>query len=114
MTGLPLLSETHGGDDVPIYSKGPFAHLLTGVNHQSIIPHVIAYAACLSTPVKGYMRGTHCPDMHVPVPHSHHFHYSEQQQTQQQVLSASTPSQFVAPLNPVAISSIKTRRKARI
>lgn len=60
MTGLPLLSETHGGDDVPIYSKGPFAHLLTGVQHQSFIPHAIAFAACLVPPVDNYVTPLHC------------------------------------------------------
>ncbi|XP_018327222.1 membrane-bound alkaline phosphatase-like, partial [Agrilus planipennis] len=40
-------SETHGGDDVGIFSKGPWAHLLTGVNEQNVIPHVMAYAACI-------------------------------------------------------------------
>jgi hypothetical protein len=61
MTGLPLLSETHGGDDVPIYSRGPFAHLLTGVVHQSFIPHAIAFAACLTPPVDNFVLPLHCP-----------------------------------------------------
>lgn len=43
----PLGSETHGGDDVLIFSKGPFAHLLTGVQMQSYIPHVLGYASCV-------------------------------------------------------------------
>jgi len=60
MTGLPLLSETHGGDDVPIYSKGPFAHIFTGVQHQSFIPHAIAYAACLQPPVENFVVPPHC------------------------------------------------------
>ncbi|CAL8129982.1 unnamed protein product [Orchesella dallaii] len=62
MTGLPMTAqeETHGGEDVSIYSRGPWAHLLTGVNHQSIIPHVIAYAACLDIPGKANLKGAHC------------------------------------------------------
>ncbi|CAG7818514.1 unnamed protein product, partial [Allacma fusca] len=44
--GVPLSSETHGGDDVIIYSRGPFSHLLTGVVNQCFIPHVISYASC--------------------------------------------------------------------
>lgn len=44
---VPLDSETHGGEDVMIFAKGPFAHLLTGVQFQSYIPHVMAYASCV-------------------------------------------------------------------
>ena len=47
MSAVPLLSETHGGDDVLIYSRGPFSHLLTGVVEQSYIPHAIGYASCI-------------------------------------------------------------------
>lgn len=43
----PLDSETHGGDDVGIFAQGPWAHLLTGVNEQNVIPHVLAYASCV-------------------------------------------------------------------
>lgn len=39
--------EAHGGDDVSIYSRGPFGHLLSGVVEQSYIPRVINYAACM-------------------------------------------------------------------
>lgn len=39
--------ETHGGEDVAIFSKGPMAHLLHGVQEQNYIPHVMAYAACI-------------------------------------------------------------------
>jgi len=42
-----LSSETHGGDDVAIFAKGPFAHLYSGVQYQSYIPHVMAYASCI-------------------------------------------------------------------
>lgn len=45
--GIPSKYETHGGDDVFIFSKGPYAHFLTGVNFQNYIPHVMAYAACM-------------------------------------------------------------------
>lgn len=30
ITTVPMVFETHGGDDVLIFSSGPFAHLLTG------------------------------------------------------------------------------------
>ncbi|KAI5093490.1 alkaline phosphatase, tissue-nonspecific isozyme isoform X2 [Silurus meridionalis] len=44
---IPLSSETHGGEDVAVFSKGPMAHLLRGVQEQNYIPHVMAYAACI-------------------------------------------------------------------
>ncbi|XP_051967673.1 alkaline phosphatase-like [Xyrauchen texanus] len=46
-SAVPLRSETHGGEDVAIFSKGPMAHLLHGVQEQHYIPHVMAYAACI-------------------------------------------------------------------
>lgn len=39
--------ETHGGEDVAVFAKGPMAHLLHGVHEQNYIPHVMAYAACI-------------------------------------------------------------------
>ncbi|XP_064553270.1 membrane-bound alkaline phosphatase [Drosophila montana] len=45
--GVPLDSETHGGDDVLVYASGPWSHLFTGVYEQSTIPHMMAYSACL-------------------------------------------------------------------
>lgn len=48
---VPLAeSETHAGDDVPIFAQGPWAHLLQGVVEQNLIYHVMAYASDL--PVK--------------------------------------------------------------
>lgn len=44
---MPLRTETHGGEDVAVFSKGPMAHLLHGVKEQNYIPHVMAYAACI-------------------------------------------------------------------
>ncbi|ETE55920.1 hypothetical protein L345_18371, partial [Ophiophagus hannah] len=44
---VPLLSETHGGEDVAIMAKGPMAHLFHGVQEQSYVAHVMAYAGCL-------------------------------------------------------------------
>ncbi|XP_076124131.1 alkaline phosphatase, tissue-nonspecific isozyme [Alosa pseudoharengus] len=46
-SAVPLSYETHGGEDVAIFSKGPLAHLLHGVQEQNYIPHVMAYAACV-------------------------------------------------------------------
>lgn len=39
--------ETHGGEDVAVFAKGPMAHLLHGVHEQNYIPHVMAYASCI-------------------------------------------------------------------
>ncbi|KAM4740048.1 uncharacterized protein FYW61_004305 [Anableps anableps] len=57
---VPLDAETHGGEDVAIYAKGPMAHLFHGVKEQNYVAHVMAYAACLE-PYKN------CPPHH----HSH-------------------------------------------
>jgi len=42
--GVPLQSETHGGEDVPVYARGPQAHLVRGVIEQNVIYHVMAEA----------------------------------------------------------------------
>nr|XP_043871891.1 alkaline phosphatase-like isoform X2 [Solea senegalensis] len=57
---VPLDAETHGGEDVAIYAKGPMAHLFHGVKEQNYVAHVMAYAACLEPYTK-------CP----PHPHTH-------------------------------------------
>lgn len=44
---VPLDAETHGGEDVAIYAKGPMAHLFHGVKEQNYVAHAMAYAACL-------------------------------------------------------------------
>lgn len=46
-SAVPLTMETHGGEDVAVFAKGPLAHLLHGVHEQNYIPHVMAYAACI-------------------------------------------------------------------
>eukprot|EP00794_Sanderia_malayensis_P012975 gene12975-14309_t len=45
---VPLPSETHGGEDVGIYARGPRSHMLHGVVEQNYIFHVMDYALCLS------------------------------------------------------------------
>lgn len=45
---VPLDSETHGGDDVIIFARGPWAHLYRGVVEQNVIPHIMAYASCIA------------------------------------------------------------------
>lgn len=46
-SAVPLRMETHGGEDVAVFSKGPMAHLFHGVKEQNYIPHAMAYAACI-------------------------------------------------------------------
>ncbi|WP_066960158.1 alkaline phosphatase [Microbulbifer sp. Q7] len=44
---VPLGSETHGGEDVGVWARGPGAHLLSGTNEQSFIFHVMAHSGGL-------------------------------------------------------------------
>uniref|UniRef100_A0A8C3VUG1 alkaline phosphatase n=1 Tax=Catagonus wagneri TaxID=51154 RepID=A0A8C3VUG1_9CETA len=44
---VPLDSETHGGEDVAVFARGPQAHLVHGVQEQTFVAHVMAFAACL-------------------------------------------------------------------
>lgn len=44
---VPMGSETHGGQDVPIYASGPGAHLFGGTVEQNYIFHVIDDALAL-------------------------------------------------------------------
>ncbi|XP_055528517.1 membrane-bound alkaline phosphatase-like [Wyeomyia smithii] len=41
----PMGLETHGGEDVAVYTSGPMAHMFQGNFEQHVIPHLIAYAA---------------------------------------------------------------------
>jgi alkaline phosphatase len=41
---VPLRSETHGGEDVPIYAHGPGAYLIRGTLEQNAIYHAMAEA----------------------------------------------------------------------
>lgn len=45
---VPLESETHAGDDVPIFAIGPWAHLFQGVVEQQYIYHVMDHASKIS------------------------------------------------------------------
>ena len=42
---VPMKSESHGGDDVGIWSRGPGSHALRGTMEQHVIYHVIVQAA---------------------------------------------------------------------
>ncbi|KAI1285239.1 Alkaline phosphatase, tissue-nonspecific isozyme [Halotydeus destructor] len=50
ITAVPLDYEAtggaHGGEDVPVYARGPGAHLFTGVYDQTFIAHLISYVTC--------------------------------------------------------------------
>ena len=43
-SAVPLESETHGGEDVPVYAGGPGAQLFHGVQEQSYIYHALVAA----------------------------------------------------------------------
>ncbi|NWH55965.1 PPBI phosphatase, partial [Geococcyx californianus] len=60
---VPLSSETHGGEDVAILAKGPMAHLFHGVQEQTYVAHVMAYAACLEPYVNCHQRDS-APSAH--------------------------------------------------
>lgn len=47
LTSAYAKTDPHGGEDVGIFSRGPFSHLLSGVVEQTFIPHAMKYAACL-------------------------------------------------------------------
>lgn len=42
---IPMSSETHSGEDVAVFAKGPWAHLLDGTIEQNFIFHVMQHAA---------------------------------------------------------------------
>lgn len=44
---IPRKSETHAGEDVALYGKGPGAHLVTGTNEQSLVFHIMNHAGNL-------------------------------------------------------------------
>lgn len=47
---VPLQSETHAGEDVPIYATGPQAHLFHGTQEQTFIYYVVRHALGLDQP----------------------------------------------------------------
>jgi alkaline phosphatase len=42
----------HAGEDVPIFARGPFSHLFSGVMEQNTIPHIMAFASCIGDGLK--------------------------------------------------------------
>jgi len=47
--GVPMNAETHGGEDVAVFARGPMSHLFHGVQEQNYIPHAMAYASCVGS-----------------------------------------------------------------
>ncbi|PRD37068.1 UNVERIFIED_CONTAM: Alpi [Trichonephila clavipes] len=41
---IPMSSETHSGEDVAVYARGPWAHLFGGTIEQNVIFHVMRHA----------------------------------------------------------------------
>uniref|UniRef100_A0A8D8UST0 alkaline phosphatase n=1 Tax=Cacopsylla melanoneura TaxID=428564 RepID=A0A8D8UST0_9HEMI len=42
---VPLVDETHGGDDVMVFARGPWSHLFTGSYEQNFIPIAMGFAS---------------------------------------------------------------------
>ena len=51
-SSVPLSSETHGGEDVPIYAGGPGAAVFHGVQEQNFVYHAMAAALGWAAPPK--------------------------------------------------------------
>ncbi|XP_022082370.1 alkaline phosphatase-like [Acanthaster planci] len=58
------LFESHGGEDVAIFARGPMSHLFHTVHEQHYIMHVMQYAACIGD----YHNRCHTVDPTVGVP----------------------------------------------
>lgn len=52
-TAVPLLDETHSGEDVPLYAGGPKAYLFHGVLEQNVIFHIMIEALGWTESMKG-------------------------------------------------------------
>jgi len=46
---VPLESETHSGEDVPVYASGPGASLVSGTQEQNVLFHIMNHAGALET-----------------------------------------------------------------
>lgn len=44
---VPMQWDTHGGQDVAVYARGPMAHLVNGVQESNYFAYVMAYASCV-------------------------------------------------------------------
>lgn len=52
---------THAGEDVSIYSRGPWSHLFHATHDQTYIGHVMLYAGCISDPQADHCTGKKPP-----------------------------------------------------
>nr|XP_020751682.1 intestinal-type alkaline phosphatase-like [Odocoileus virginianus texanus] len=64
---VPLGSETHAGEDVAVFARGPWAHLMHGVQEQTFVAHVMAFAAC----VEPYTTDCHPQPPTIPMDTAH-------------------------------------------
>lgn len=55
---IPVEYTTHGGEEVGIFARGPWAFLFHGVHEENYIGHVMMYAACLRDDIEA----DHCKD----------------------------------------------------
>ena len=44
---VPLVRETHGGEDVAVFVRRLQAHLVHGVQEETFVAHVMAFAGCV-------------------------------------------------------------------
>lgn len=44
---VPMALETHGGEDVAVWARGPWAHLFVGSYEQNVLPLIMSYASCI-------------------------------------------------------------------
>nr|AKH49607.1 alkaline phosphatase 2 [Helicoverpa zea] len=61
---VPLVDETHGGDDVAVFARGPHHSMFTGLYEQSLLPHLMAYAACIGPGRHACASAAHLPSAH--------------------------------------------------
>ena len=57
---VKMAEGAHSGEDVPIYATGPWAHLFVGSMDNTLIPNIVAYAACI-----GPFKGDNCHETQV-------------------------------------------------
>jgi alkaline phosphatase len=57
-SAVHLPSSHHSGEDVAVYSDGPYAHLFRGLVDQTFVAHVMSFASCTGN----YNASRHCLD----------------------------------------------------
>ena len=50
-SAVPMHYETHSGEDVPVYARGPGSHLIHGVQEQNFVFHAMVEALGWNRPV---------------------------------------------------------------